>query len=134
MSDVLKNSHDQPGCEGWFRRAACARYVRSWTDVDVPGFVDIHVHGKGGGSFTVGDLAQVRHVVEFHRSGGTTNTPASLVTAPAQGVVAVGRDLELVNCWRRSISSDPGYQSDAMAPTRVRQLRDPDPEELRTRC
>jgi hypothetical protein len=81
-SDVLKNSPDQPGCESWFRRASGVRDVRSWTEVDVPGFVDMHVHGEGGGSSGVGDLANVRHAVEFHRSGGTTNTPESLVTLP----------------------------------------------------
>jgi N-acetylglucosamine-6-phosphate deacetylase len=47
--------------------------------VVVPGFVDMHVHGGGGGSFGA-DLAQSRRVVEFHRSHGTTTTIGSTVT------------------------------------------------------
>lgn len=48
----------------------------------VPGFVDIHVHGGGGGSYTTGDPIDARRAVAFHRSRGTTTTLASLVTAP----------------------------------------------------
>ena len=47
----------------------------------VPGFVDIHVHGGGGGSFTDLDPDSARRAVEFHRAHGTTSTLASLVTA-----------------------------------------------------
>lgn len=49
----------------------------------VPGFVDIHVHGGGGGSFTSGDQEQAVRAVQFHRSHGTTRMLASLVSAPA---------------------------------------------------
>lgn len=47
----------------------------------VPGFVDIHVHGGGGGSFTTRDPASALRAVETHRRHGTTTTVASLVTA-----------------------------------------------------
>jgi N-acetylglucosamine-6-phosphate deacetylase len=50
----------------------------------VPGFVDMHVHGGGGHSFTSGDLEQARGVVDFHRRHGTTTMLASLVTAARQ--------------------------------------------------
>ena len=46
----------------------------------VPGFVDIHVHGGGGATYTTGDVEQVRQAAEFHRGHGTTTTMASLVT------------------------------------------------------
>ncbi|MFC0432347.1 N-acetylglucosamine-6-phosphate deacetylase [Kutzneria buriramensis] len=49
--------------------------------VIVPGFVDMHVHGGGGGSFGE-DLDQARRVVEFHRAHGTTTSIASTVTMP----------------------------------------------------
>lgn len=49
--------------------------------VVVPGFVDTHVHGGGGGSFTSGDTASAIEAVKAHRSHGTTATLASLVTA-----------------------------------------------------
>ena len=47
-----------------------------------PGFVDMHVHGGGGGSFTSGDPDEAREVARFHRRFGTTTIVASLVTAP----------------------------------------------------
>jgi N-acetylglucosamine-6-phosphate deacetylase len=49
----------------------------------LPGFIDMHVHGGGGGSFTEGDPAGARRAAAFHRAHGTTRMLASLVTAPA---------------------------------------------------
>ena len=48
----------------------------------LPGFVDMHVHGGGGTSFTAGTAEDARRAVEFHRRNGTTTMLASLVTAP----------------------------------------------------
>lgn len=48
----------------------------------LPGFVDIHVHGGGGASYTSGDADEARAVAAFHLRHGTTTTVASLVTAP----------------------------------------------------
>ncbi|HSA52361.1 MAG TPA: N-acetylglucosamine-6-phosphate deacetylase [Yinghuangia sp.] len=47
----------------------------------VPGFVDMHVHGGGGASYTAGDPDQGLAAAAFHREHGTTTTVASLVTA-----------------------------------------------------
>ncbi len=47
-----------------------------------PGFIDLHVHGGGGASFTEGPEDDARKVAEFHHGRGTTNLLASLVTAP----------------------------------------------------
>jgi len=47
----------------------------------VPGFVDMHVHGGGGASFTTGDPQEALRAIEFHRSHGTTTNIASGVTA-----------------------------------------------------
>lgn len=49
-----------------------------------PGFVDIHVHGGGGATYTTGDPDQARAVAEFHLRHGTTSTLASLVTSSAE--------------------------------------------------
>lgn len=46
-----------------------------------PGFVDMHVHGGGGGAYTSGDVGEVHAVADFHRRHGTTTTLASLVSA-----------------------------------------------------
>jgi len=49
----------------------------------LPGFIDMHVHGGGGASFTEGGEGAVREAAAFHRRHGTTRIIASLVTAPA---------------------------------------------------
>jgi N-acetylglucosamine-6-phosphate deacetylase len=48
----------------------------------VPGFVDMHVHGGGGYTFTTGDAAAARGAAAFHLGHGTTTLVASLVSAP----------------------------------------------------
>jgi N-acetylglucosamine-6-phosphate deacetylase len=48
----------------------------------LPGFVDMHVHGGGGTSFTEGPADDARRAAEFHRRHGSTTLVASLVTAP----------------------------------------------------
>jgi N-acetylglucosamine-6-phosphate deacetylase len=48
----------------------------------LPGFVDLHVHGGGGASFTEGTGDEARRAAAFHRARGTTTMLASLVTAP----------------------------------------------------
>jgi N-acetylglucosamine-6-phosphate deacetylase len=48
----------------------------------LPGFLDMHVHGGGGASFTEGTEDDARKAAEFHRAQGTTSMLASLVTAP----------------------------------------------------
>jgi N-acetylglucosamine-6-phosphate deacetylase len=59
----------------------------------VPGFVDIHVHGGGGGSYITGDAAEIVQAARFHREHGTTTTLASLVTAAPDGLLAAVRRL-----------------------------------------
>jgi N-acetylglucosamine-6-phosphate deacetylase len=46
----------------------------------VPGFVDMHVHGGGGASFSAGTVEQARTVIAMHRAHGTTTMAASTVT------------------------------------------------------
>src|SRR5699024_7213187 len=48
----------------------------------VPGFVDAHCHGGGGGSFTASDPGQISTAIDAHRRHGTTTMLASLVSAP----------------------------------------------------
>jgi N-acetylglucosamine-6-phosphate deacetylase len=55
----------------------------------LPGFIDMHVHGGGGASFTEGDAQGASRAAAFHRRHGTTRIIASLVTAPAE--VLAGR-------------------------------------------
>jgi N-acetylglucosamine-6-phosphate deacetylase len=46
----------------------------------LPGFVDMHVHGGGGASFSAGTAEEAMTVVETHRRRGTTTMVASTVT------------------------------------------------------
>jgi len=48
----------------------------------VPGFIDTHCHGGGGGSFTSLDPDELLTAVYAHRRHGTTTTIASLVSNP----------------------------------------------------
>ncbi len=98
----------------------------------VPGFVDTHVHGGGGASFSGGPAA-VAAAVDLHRRHGTTTLLASLVTeSPVDllhqvtelagqvhdGLIA---GIHLEGPWlaeSRCGAHDPGL------------LRDPDPAEL----
>lgn len=50
------------------------------TDTLLPGLVDIHCHGGGGGSFTSGDPASIRVGATHHRAHGTTSLVGSAVT------------------------------------------------------
>lgn len=54
----------------------------------VPGFVDTHVHGGGGSSFS-GDAAETVTVANLHRRHGTTTLVASLVTESPADLLAL---------------------------------------------
>lgn len=99
----------------------------------VPGFVDTHVHGGGGASFSGGPTGTAA-AVALHRRHGTTTLVASLVTeSPAdllQQVIALADEvhagmiagIHLEGPWlavERCGAHDPAL------------LRDPDPTELR---
>ncbi|MFH8346869.1 N-acetylglucosamine-6-phosphate deacetylase [Streptomyces sp. NPDC018045] len=46
----------------------------------VPGFIDMHVHGGGGGSFSSADAEECLTAIRTHRRRGTTTLLASTVT------------------------------------------------------
>jgi len=58
-----------------------------------PGFVDIHVHGGGGASYTDGNDGDILCAAMFHRGHGTTTTLASLVTASPGDLLTAVRAL-----------------------------------------
>src|SRR5262249_8956325 len=67
----------------------------------VPGFVDTHVHGGGGASFSAASQAGTATAVGLHLRHGTTTLVASLVTArPDDLIRQVG---ELVEEVRRGV-------------------------------
>ena len=102
----------------------------------VPGFVDIHVHGGGGGAFPADppDIeAATATAVELHRRHGTTTMIASLVTAqPAELMAQVSTMAELV---RSGLVAGVHLEGPWLAAERcgaheLSALRDPDPAEL----
>jgi N-acetylglucosamine-6-phosphate deacetylase len=99
----------------------------------VPGFVDIHVHGGGGGSFTTGDPASVLRAVDSHRRRGTTTTLASLVTAGPEDLLA---SVEmLADLYRDGVVAGIHLEGPWISPHRCgahdpHQLRAPDPAEI----
>ena len=99
----------------------------------VPGFVDMHVHGGGGGAFPEATPAATRATIDLHRRHGTTSLVASLVTAQPDDLLRQVcilaeevQDGELIGLhlegpWlslRRCGAHEPGA------------LRDPEPAEL----
>ena len=52
-----------------------------------PGFVDLHIHGGGGGDASNG-AADVPRVLAAHRAHGTTRSALSLVSGPIEVLVA----------------------------------------------
>jgi N-acetylglucosamine-6-phosphate deacetylase len=52
--------------------------------VVAPGFVDTHVHGGGGASFSTTQAREAEAAARFHLTHGTTSMVASLVSAPLE--------------------------------------------------
>jgi N-acetylglucosamine-6-phosphate deacetylase len=101
--------------------------------VVVPGFVDLHVHGGGGGSFTDGDPESARRAVEAHRRHGTTTTMASLVTAAPDDLlrsVALLRELRQDGLIAGIHLEGPWISPYRCGAHEPGQLRDPDPAEI----
>lgn len=97
----------------------------------VPGFVDMHVHGGGGASYT--DSAEITRAAEFHRQHGTTTTLASLVTASADDLLAQVQ--VLAEMTRGSTVAGIHLEGPWLSSVRcgahdATQLRDPDPAEI----
>jgi N-acetylglucosamine-6-phosphate deacetylase len=101
--------------------------------VVVPGFIDMHVHGGGGASYTEAHTAEIARAAEFHLRRGTTTTLASLVTAsPADMLPAVRA---LVEATRVGTVAGIHLEGPWLSPARCgahdrQQLRDPDPAEI----
>jgi N-acetylglucosamine-6-phosphate deacetylase len=100
----------------------------------LPGFVDMHVHGGGGASFSAGTAEEALRVVGTHRRRGTTTMVASTVTgdlgdlAQQAGVLSeLVEQGELAGLHFEGPFISPG-RCGAHEPTL---LRDPDPAEVR---
>ncbi len=97
----------------------------------VPGFVDMHVHGGGGASYT--DIDGIDRAAAFHRRHGTTTTLASLVSASPRDLLdAVSA---LAEAARQGAVAGIHLEGPWLSPARcgahdLAQLRAPDPTEI----
>lgn len=100
----------------------------------VPGFVDIHVHGGGGASFSAGDAAEALRAIDVHRAHGTTTMVASTVTGSLDDLAAqAGALSELVE---QGDLAGIHFEGPFIAENRCGAhdptlLRDPDPADVR---
>lgn len=101
--------------------------------VVVPGFVDMHVHGGGGSSYSTDDPDEIARAAEFHRAHGTTTTLASLVTAAPEVLLSQVR--ALADATQDGIVAGIHLEGPWLSSARcgahdATQLRDPDPAEI----
>jgi N-acetylglucosamine-6-phosphate deacetylase len=108
----------------------------------VPGFVDMHVHGGGGASYTDadgtdadGDADGVSEAAGFHLRHGTTTTLASLVTASPADLIAGVRALAAAS--RRGTVAGIHLEGPWLSQARCGAhdptlMRNPDPAEIDT--
>ncbi|MFD5396661.1 N-acetylglucosamine-6-phosphate deacetylase [Streptomyces sp. NPDC127097] len=100
----------------------------------VPGFIDMHVHGGGGGSFSSADPEECMTVVETHRRHGTTSMLASTVTGELTDLARQAAVLaELV---QQGELAGIHFEGPFISPHRCgahqpELLRDPDPADVR---
>lgn len=100
----------------------------------VPGFVDMHVHGGGGASFSAGTAEQALTVIGTHRRHGTTTMVASTVTGELGDLAQQAGTLsELVE---QGDLAGVHFEGPFISPERCGAhdpalLRDPDPTEVR---
>ncbi|MBM4794126.1 N-acetylglucosamine-6-phosphate deacetylase [Streptomyces sioyaensis] len=100
----------------------------------VPGFVDMHVHGGGGGSFSSADPEECLAVIGTHRRHGTTSMVASTVTGELTDLARQAAVLaELV---QQGELAGIHFEGPFISPHRCgahqpELLRDPDPAEVR---
>ncbi|MFE6776847.1 N-acetylglucosamine-6-phosphate deacetylase [Streptomyces sp. NPDC057702] len=100
----------------------------------VPGFVDLHVHGGGGASFSSGTTEESLRAIDTHRRHGTTTMLASTVTGDLDEVARQAHVLsELVQQGELAGVHFEGpfispHRCGAHEPTL---LRDPDPADVR---
>lgn len=100
----------------------------------VPGFVDMHVHGGGGGSFSSADAEECLTAVRTHRQHGTTSLLASTVTGDLDDLARQAAVLsELVE---QGDLDGIHFEGPFISPHRCGAhqpglLRDPDPADVR---
>ncbi|GES31467.1 N-acetylglucosamine-6-phosphate deacetylase [Streptomyces angustmyceticus] len=127
IGDVLSRDLD-------VEEAAAGRVVDLTGHLVVPGFVDMHVHGGGGGSFSSADPEECMTAVETHRRHGTTSLLASTVTGELTDLARQAAVLaELVQQGELAgiHFEGPFISAHRCGAHQPELLRDPDPADVR---
>ncbi|GCD35576.1 N-acetylglucosamine-6-phosphate deacetylase [Streptomyces chrestomyceticus JCM 4735] len=100
----------------------------------VPGFVDIHVHGGGGGSFSSADPEECLTAIGTHRRRGTTTLLASTVTGDLDELAR--QAAVLAELTEQGDLAGIHFEGPFISPHRCGAhqpglLRDPDPADVR---
>ncbi|KAA6214582.1 N-acetylglucosamine-6-phosphate deacetylase [Streptomyces albofaciens JCM 4342] len=100
----------------------------------VPGFVDIHVHGGGGGSFSSADPEECLTAIRTHRRRGTTSMLASTVTGDLDDLARQAAVLSELT--EQGELAGIHFEGPFISPHRCgahqpELLRDPDPADVR---
>ncbi|OKI10073.1 N-acetylglucosamine-6-phosphate deacetylase [Streptomyces sp. CB02923] len=100
----------------------------------VPGFVDIHVHGGGGGSFSSADTEECLTAIHTHRRRGTTSLLASTVTGDLDDLAR--QAAVLAELTEQGDLDGIHFEGPFISPHRCGAhqpglLRDPDPADVR---
>ncbi|MGI5339445.1 N-acetylglucosamine-6-phosphate deacetylase [Streptomyces sp. CA-181903] len=100
----------------------------------VPGFVDMHVHGGGGASFSSGDPEEALTAVRAHRAHGTTTMVASTVTGDLADLAR--QAAVLAELTQQGDLAGVHFEGPFISPHRCgahqpELLRDPDPADVR---
>ncbi|MFC5722548.1 N-acetylglucosamine-6-phosphate deacetylase [Streptomyces gamaensis] len=100
----------------------------------VPGFVDIHVHGGGGASFSAGSAEEAMTAIRTHRAHGTTTMVASTVTGDLDDLARQAH--VLAGLTEQGELAGIHFEGPFISPHRCgahqpELLRDPDPADVR---
>lgn len=69
-----------------------------------PGFIDVHVHGGGGGNVMDGELSSFRKMAKTHGQKGTTRFLLTTVTASHEKLMSV---CSAAKTWMETIKEEP---------------------------
>jgi N-acetylglucosamine-6-phosphate deacetylase len=103
-----------------------------------PGFIDIHVHGGGGGDFMDGNEDAFLKIAELHARYGTTSMVPTTLTSDKEGILKTLSVYEKAN--KRNVSGaqflgmhleGPYFAMNQRGAQDPRYIRNPDPEEYK---
>lgn len=71
------------------KKAYTEEFLEFPNGICIPGFIDLHVHGGGGGDFSDGTSESFTKACIYHAKGGTTSILATLTTEPFDQIIRV---------------------------------------------